>query len=122
MRVHASRLVAVAVVSLGGFGLGCGGGSPTQMSARDQTASAACDYAQRCTLIGTGLTYSSRDDCELKIKNYFETAWPPDQCTMVSSNGLDACLTTIRIATCGSGADFLNVVANKCTKAAVCGS
>jgi hypothetical protein len=102
---------------------GCGGGStPTQASARDRAATAACNYYGRCAQIGPGLKYASTDDCLTQLKATFNTAWPQAECVSIVSTGLDNCIGAIAIADCGSVADLLNAALNKCTKDKVCAS
>lgn len=103
--------------------LACGGGSPTtQQGARDQAASTACTYYMRCGQIGAGLKYASADDCLTQLKAYFNSVWPQDTCTSISSTGIDNCVAAIDIADCNNLGDFLNVTLNKCTAANVCAS
>lgn len=115
--------IMIGVTALGALaGLAaCGSGSPSQVSARDQATTASCDYFDHCKLIGDGLQYPSRDDCETKVRAAFQTAWTPADCAMISSTGFDNCLTAIHIADCGNPADVANVLLNKCTKLNVCG-
>jgi len=115
--------VALASGVLGALGTpGCGGSAPTQIQARDQATTYVCDYYQRCAMIGAGQTYTSRDDCETKVRTMFQSAWPPEECAKISAMGFDNCLTAIRIAECNNTADVLNVLLNKCTKMNVCGT
>jgi len=115
-------LGGLLALSAGGVAPGCGGSAPTQPQARDQATTYSCDYYQRCGMIAAGQTYTSRDDCETKIRSTFQTAWPPEECSKISAMGFDNCLTAIRIADCNNPADVVNVLFNKCTKMSVCGT
>lgn len=96
----------------------CGGDS--RQSARDTATEKTCDYYARCNEIGTGKTYTSRDNCIVKVQATFETAWPPDVCDgHVDQSALDLCYNAIDTAQCGSGGDVLHVL-DKCQRANVC--
>ena len=112
----------IAITALGALAVpACGGGSPTQMEARDQATTTSCDFYQRCDKIGSSKQYSTRDDCETQVKATFQSAWPPEGCTNISPTGLGNCETAIRIADCTSGIDALSVL-SKCSRMNVCGT
>ena len=101
----------------------CGSDAPTtQPAARDQAAATACSYYMRCGQIGAGQTYVSSDDCLTQLKAYFNSTWPQDTCTSISSTGFDNCITAINIASCDNLSDAIDVIFNKCTMANVCSS
>ncbi|HEY8924197.1 MAG TPA: DUF6184 family natural product biosynthesis lipoprotein, partial [Polyangia bacterium] len=74
-------LGGVLTLAAGLVAPGCGDSSPTQSQARDQATTYACDYYQRCQMIGAGQTYTSRDDCETRVRSTFQTLWPPEECS-----------------------------------------
>ena len=114
-------MLAGLVSLVGSLGLGCGSDTPsTQPTARDAATSAACNYYARCMEIGAGKTFASADDCLTQVKANFQNRWPPDQCTTISSAGINNCITAINIASCGNLQDIADVLLNKCTQANVC--
>lgn len=121
MRKPLSVIWSFGLAALAAAGSGCGGDSTAQKPARDQAVTAVCDRLVACGAVGRGLTYESRDDCETRQRDYWQSTWPPADCDgRISSSNLDACLQTIDTAECNNGLDILNVLANKCTKAKVC--
>lgn len=113
-----ARAVAVALVLVGAV-LGCG--SESQSSARDRAATTACGKLESCGQLDAGQIYTSRDDCQVKQSDYWQSTWPPAECDgKIDSNNLDRCITAIDQAQCGNGLDFLDIVLNKCTRDSVC--
>lgn len=105
------------------LGLACGGSSSDQMSARDQATKHVCDRAQACGLIAAGMTYTTRDDCEVRQRDFWQTAWPPAECDgHIADTQLTACLVNIDAIQCSSpGADFVSAAyLGPCTKARIC--
>ena len=103
---------------------GCGGGNAplTQPQARDNAASAVCDYVARCGGIGAPpATYSTRDSCLTTWKGNIESMWPVATCTKILQTGYDACIVSINNGTCGSLLDLAGIL-SKCGKATVCGT
>jgi hypothetical protein len=112
----------VAVLLSGLFLLAtCDDGEPTQTGARDAATQHGCDRAQACGLIGPGLTYENREDCEIKQRNNWQTQWPPAECDgHIDQTQLDACLTVIDAIQCADiGAGLVSVAAT-CGKARIC--
>jgi hypothetical protein len=112
----------VAFLLVGWFALaGCGDDITSQMSARDAATKHICDRAQTCGLIGAGLTYQNRDDCDVKQRDNWQTQWPPSECDgHIDQTQLNACLTNIDAIQCSDiGAGLLSV-ALTCGKARVC--
>lgn len=99
----------------------CEDSGTSQASARDAATKHMCDRAQTCALVGPGLTYESRDDCEIKQRDYWQTQWPPAECDgHIDGTQLNACLTNIDAIQCSDiGAGLLSV-ALTCGKARVC--
>ena len=123
-RDRAGSLVSFALVAAVSAGLtvvvvGCSG-SVAQTTARDQATARGCSYFAKCNQIGPGKTYTSEDDCDVKVRAYFNDQWPASECTNIQSGDLDACLAAIDNTSCDNGLDFFNTVVNKCGKSAVC--
>lgn len=99
---------------------GCGSSS-SQPEARDEATTAGCDYYQRCGDIGPGKMYETRMSCEVSVKAFWESSWPPADCDgKINAAKLDVCLSSIRAATCGNGGSNLAVLLVNCPKAQVC--
>jgi hypothetical protein len=80
-----------------------------------------CSKLESCGQLDAGQLYTSRDDCQVKQTDYWQTTWPPADCDgKINSTNLDRCLTAIDQAQCGNGLDFLDIVLNKCTRDSVC--
>ena len=95
----------------------------SQSSARDQATRAACDKLAECGRIGAGQDYETRESCEIDQRASWERTWPPASCDgHIDTTALNACLVAIQTAQCGNALDLLNIYANKCTQANVCGS
>lgn len=102
---------------------GCSDNATSQMSARDQAAAHTCDRAQACGLIGAGLTYETRDDCDVKARGNLQTTWPPAECDgHIDDTQLAACLAGIDAVQCASaGTDVVLLFSlGACAKARVC--
>jgi hypothetical protein len=99
----------------------CGDSSTSQIDARDAATRHMCDRAQACGLVGPGLTYESRDDCEVKQRDYWQGQWPPSECDgHIDETQLNACLTNIDAIQCSDiGAGVLSVLLT-CGKGRVC--
>ena len=67
-----------AVLVLVGAVLACG--SESQSSARDRAATAVCSKLESCGQLDAGQLYTSRDDCQVKQTDYWQTTWPPADC------------------------------------------
>jgi hypothetical protein len=105
-----SILALLAVVSCG---------PPSRESARDSTVARACNRYQQCGEIATGKTYATRDECEVKQRSFWESAWPAASCDgKINATNLDTCWKAIDIA-CADPLDLLNVL-QKCDKSKVC--
>jgi hypothetical protein len=110
-------------VVLGLFAVNACSDSPlTQPEARDQAASAVCDFQARCGEIGGApAMYSSRDDCLTMWKATIQGQWPSAECPKIVQAEFDNCIVAIKNETCGDVLDFLNTL-SKCSKAKVCGT
>ena len=99
----------------------CGDGETTQMTARDAATKHSCDRAHACDLIGPGLTYENREDCEIKQRDKWQTQWPPSECDgHIDNTQLDACLTNIDAIQCSDMGPGLLSVLLSCGKARIC--
>jgi hypothetical protein len=97
------------------------GSNTSQASARDKVTTASCDWQAMCGNIGSGKTYTSRDNCMTQLRAQWDTAWPAAECDgKIDLAQLDICLSAIHATECGNGLDVLNTLANKCPKAKVC--
>jgi hypothetical protein len=112
MRSHFA--FALAVVAL----FGCG--APSREAARDATATRACSRYQACGAIAAGKTYATLDECQVKQKATWESAWPAASCDgKINAANYDTCGKAIDIVDCNNLLDLLNVAA-KCDKSKVC--
>lgn len=94
--------------------------SDNRQSGRDTAALKACDYYERCEGFASGKTYSSRENCTLKLQATFEEWWKPEECEgRIDQSSLDLCYAAIDTAECGSGGDFLHAL-DKCQRANIC--
>lgn len=99
---------------------GCGG-NYSQAEARDQATKATCDWYDRCGEIGSGMTYATRDDCEVDNRARWNSYWPYEDCNnRIPPEELDQCTAAIKATECGNGWDIANTFLNKCPPADVC--
>ncbi len=95
----------------------------SQMSAREEVVQHTCDRAQGCGLIGAGLTYQNRDDCQTRAAGTVQTAWPPADCDgRIDETQFRACLAGIDAIQCESAAlDAVSLFTlGACAKSRVC--
>jgi hypothetical protein len=109
-------LAAMAVPFLAA---GCSDEPLTQPAARDQAASAVCDYAGRCGNIGEGKPFATRDACLTTWKGNIQNSWPPETCQKIVQAEYEVCLNSIKTSVCQNGLDVL-VILSKCGSAQVC--
>lgn len=97
-------------------------GAPTREDAQRQATEAACDYYAECELIGSGegKQFEDRNECEVKIRDFFQGAWTTQSCPAIYEKGLDTCLDRIHSTSCSGGLDFLNTAFVVCGSDAVC--
>ena len=96
---------------------GCG---ISRTDARDRATQAWCARFQECEGFGDGRTYTSRDDCEVRQRDFWHSAWPADRCEdSINSEAFDTCLRAISITDCRNGFDVLNTL-GKCSAGEVC--
>jgi hypothetical protein len=115
--------LCLGVCLYGGVGLlpACGGVTNSQVVARDQATTAACDWYGGCGAIGAGLTYDTRASCETQVRAQWDQAWPPSDCdSKINQGQLSICLDAIHATQCGNVLDILSTLAVKCPKANVC--
>ena len=92
-------ITALAVALLAG----CGDDNMDQQEAREQATEHTCDRAEACDLVGSGKTYTDRDDCEVKVSNAWNNQWSKAECDgQVSSADLDLCLGAIDVTLCNN--------------------
>ena len=122
-KIRASLNVAAALAAaLAGGVFSCSGDDHSQAGARDLATSHSCDYYARCGQIGAGQTYTSRDDCDVQVRAFWNGQWPATDCDgKISTSALGICTAAIDSTLCGNGVDVLNTVLVKCAKADVCG-
>ncbi|WNG16361.1 DUF6184 family natural product biosynthesis lipoprotein [Cystobacter fuscus] len=97
-------------------------GPTTRVDAHDQATRAACDYYADCEEIGSGegKQFQDRNECEVKIRDFFQAAWTGDNCPAINETGLETCLKRIPTTSCSSAADFLNTALLVCRAGSVC--
>ncbi len=96
--------------------------TPSQIAVRDSAAAATCDKAASCGDIGAGKTYETRNQCDTRQQAAWDTLLPPRTCDgHIDTAQYDICLSSIRASECGNAADLVNILANKCPAAKVCG-
>lgn len=96
---------------------GCG---VSRIDARDAATDRACNRYEKCGRIGAGETYTSRDDCEVQQRNFWNNYWPTDVCEdRINTDSLDLCLKSIDSTSCSSDFDMVST-AIKCSKDTVC--
>jgi len=106
----------VAVVVLAGAS-SCGW---TVDSAREAGAQKTCDYMVRCSQVGSGKAYATRDECLTAQRTNFQNLWPTSTCaSTLNPTNLDTCLKAIDASACGSVLDLLSTL-TKCTAGTVC--
>jgi len=89
-------------------------------NAREQAVGHVCDRYQACGSIGSGETYSSRGDCEVKQGALWTDIWPASSCdNQINSDELAYCLESIDHTDCSSILDFWTTL-SKCSKDQVC--
>ena len=94
----------------------------SQGAARDRATRAACDKYAECDAIGNGAMYETRESCEIDQRAAWDDLWPAGECDgQIDQSQLEACEVTIQTAECGNLLDFVNIIANKCSRANVCG-
>ena len=116
---HVRQLWLVAALAGTLWAPGCSDEPLTQPEARDQAASAVCDYAGRCGNIGDGKAYATRDACLTTWKGNIQNSWPPETCKKIVQAEYEVCLNSIKTGTCQNGLDVL-VILSKCGSAQVC--
>jgi Family of unknown function (DUF6184) len=116
--------ILAGVMSLALLAVSCGGVGTSRETARDQATSVSCDWYNGCKMFGTaGAMYTSADSCQIDVRAKWESAWPVADCEgKIDSSALNLCLNAIAGTICGNALDILNTLANKCSKAKVCGA
>lgn len=97
-------------------------GPTTREDAQSQATRAACDYYADCEEIGSGegTQFQDRNECEVKIRDFFQTTWTANNCPAINETGLETCLKRIPITSCSSATDFLNTALLVCGAGSVC--
>jgi hypothetical protein len=114
-------LSAVVLLLAAALAPACGGVTSSQADAANRATTAACDWYQMCGQIGAGLQYQDRNDCEVKVRAYWQQAWPPATCDQkISQSALGVCLDAIHATICGNGLDVLATLGLKCPSSSVC--
>lgn len=114
------NLVSPSVLSLLLLLSACG--PTTREDAQHQATEATCDYYAGCNQIGSddGKQYQDRSECEVKIRDFFQSAWTADNCPAINDKGLDTCVKRIGSTSCSSVTDFLNTAFLICGASSVC--
>ncbi|MBA2662042.1 MAG: hypothetical protein H0U74_07075 [Bradymonadaceae bacterium] len=94
---------------------------PTREEYRDEITEEACKSYESCGDIGSGKTYSSKEDCEIKVRSNINDLWPADRCDdgRINPEKFDQCLDRARVVPCGNAFDFWSFVA-ECNADKVC--
>lgn len=106
--------------------IGCGSSfdsdaPPSRASALSAATTGACDWYEKCGLIGPGAVYPNRETCENQTRAQLDTRWPASSCEgKISSAGLEACVDAIATTACENALDAFNTLASKCPRSAVC--
>ncbi|OJH34502.1 DUF6184 family natural product biosynthesis lipoprotein [Cystobacter ferrugineus] len=97
-------------------------GPTSREDAQSQATRAACDYYDKCEKIGSGdgKQFQDWNECEVKTRDFFQTAWTADNCLAINETGLETCLKRIPTTGCGSATDFLNTAILVCGAGSVC--
>lgn len=95
-------------------------GPTSREDAQDKATDAACDYYEDCDKIGSGKDFQDRKECEVKVRDFFQSAWTANNCPAINEKGLDTCLDRIRSTSCSSGTDFFNTAFIVCGAGSVC--
>lgn len=89
-------------------------------SAKHSIVAARCDREERCSNIGTGKDYESRDACASKLDGKTGSDLNTQDCSAgVNQPNLEECLAKIRAEDCGSPLDTLSRL-SACRKGAIC--
>lgn len=82
---------------------------------------ATCDRYEKCGEVGDGKTYTSRSDCESRVRAFWNDQWPASDCEgHISGDGLTTCTDRIKSTECGSFVDALATAYVSCSKSDVC--
>lgn len=89
-------------------------------SAAEQISQARCEREQQCGNIGADQTFSSTQDCLVRIQNDWKDDLNSRQCPGgINQHELDECLSEVRTEDCGNPFDTLARI-SECTKAQIC--
>jgi len=100
---------------------GCGSDKDgSYLTAKKRAARTICEHAATCQLIGPGLTFETRADCDLVAAANVELLWPAERCgSSISQPELETCLGDIGGAACSSASDYFDEL-SKCQPGNVC--
>jgi hypothetical protein len=89
-------------------------------SAAEQISRARCEREQQCGNIGADQTFSSAQDCLVRIQNDWKGDLDSRQCPGgINQQELDECMSEIRSEDCGNPFDTLARI-TECTKSQIC--
>ena len=105
---------------MGTVGLaGCG--VSNQAGAVNVAARSSCKYHERCGNIGSGKSFTSVNDCEIRQSTFWNDHWEPADCDdRINNDNLDYCLKAIEATSCSNGLDLLVTTYDKCSTKNVC--
>jgi hypothetical protein len=94
---------------------------PSRAAAVDSATDTACDWYERCGLIGAGKAYATRDSCDAQTRAQWDSLWSASDCEgRIDSTQLDACVKAIQATECQSALDAFNTLVSKCPQSKVC--
>src|SRR5687768_8757055 len=93
----------------------------SRTDARDRATNASCTLFGECEGFGEGKNYTSRDDCIVRQRSFWNDHLPADQCEeSINTDALDICLKAIEITDCNNAFDLFNTAYGKCAASVVC--